>query len=130
LSVAAEVMRRRVVSAGPEDSLRRAAELMASENVGSVLVLGPGGRLLGIFTERDLARKVAARLDLDAERLGDHATREVVTAAPGEPLASVAHKMIAHGIRHLPVVDPSGRVIGVVSIRDVLRRLVGEHEFP
>ena len=130
MPVIAEVMRREpLVTAPPEASLREAARLMAEHNVGSVLV-SRDGRLLGIFTERDLARKVAENLDLDAERLGDHMTRDPLVARPSESLVAVAHKMIAHGIRHVPVVDDAGRLIGIVSIRDILRRIIGEHEFP
>ncbi len=130
MPVVAEVMRREpLVTASPEESLRRAAQLMAEHNVGSVLVT-IDGRLLGIFTERDLARKVAARVDLDGEKLRDHMTRDPIVARPSESLVAVAHRMIAHGIRHVPVVDDTGRVIGIVSMRDLLRRLVGEAEFP
>ena len=131
MPVVAEVMRSdNIVKAPPTATLREAARLMAENNVGSVLIVADGGRLEGIFTERDLTRKVAEHVDLDKEKLEDHMTRNPITARPSESLASAAHKMIAHGIRHLPVVDEAGRLIGVVSIRDVLRSIVGEHEFP
>jgi len=119
------------VYASPEDTVEEAARIMASHNVGSVPVVDEGGRLVGIFTERDLVRLVAkygkSALDM---RLGEVMTRNPVTASPDEPLPELAHKMIEHGFRHIPVVDSEGRLLGVVSIRRVLRHLMAGSEWP
>jgi len=130
VTVAEVMVRDRIVAAGPDATLREASRIMSRERVGSILVLGGDGRLRGIFTERDLVHALAGGADPDAAVVGDYMTRDPVTCGPGESLVEAAHKMIEHGIRHLPVVDSTGRVLGVVSIRDVLRRLLAEQDFP
>jgi len=131
VSTVAEVMRRdKLVTASPETTLREAARIMAREGVGSLLIVSQDMRLQGIFTERDLARALAGGAEPDKDTLGQYMTRDPVTAGPGETLIEAAHKMIEHGIRHLPIVDEAGRLIGVVSIRDILRRILSQQDFP
>jgi CBS domain-containing protein len=124
-----EVMSKAVVSAPPNTSIRRVAELMHSKNIGSVLVVDERGNLVGIFTERDLVRVVALGIDLEipAERV---MTVRPITASLNEGVVEVAYKMVENWVRHLPVVDESGRVVGVVSIRDVLRAYLAGSAFP
>lgn len=119
----------RPVYASPETSIRKAAELMAQHNIGSIPVVDASGRLVGIFTERDLTRLVARDEDLD-KPLRDTMTPNPVTAHPDDPLPLLAYKMIEHNIRHIPVVDDNGRLLGVVSIRRVLRHLIAREEWP
>ncbi len=128
--IVAEIARKTVVTAGPSETLRTASTKMTENSVGSLIVVSETGRLVGIITERDIVRALAAGADPDKARVEEYMTVNPVTARSEESLVSVAHKMIHHGIRHLPVVDSTGRLIGVVSIRDVLRHIVGEHEFP
>ncbi|MET1101378.1 MAG: CBS domain-containing protein [Pyrodictiaceae archaeon] len=118
-----------LVKAKPDDSVFKAVTLMHENNVGSVLVVDNEGRLVGIFTERDLVHIVAERRSLDT-RLEEVMTRKLVTASPDESLAIVASRMIEHGIRHIPVVDSEGRPIGVVSIRDLLRHVIASGSWP
>lgn len=117
------------ICTGPETSVRRAAQIMADHNVGSVLVVDEEKRLLGIFTERDLTRLVARGENLD-KPLKDAMTPNPVTAHPDDPLPLIAHKMIEHNVRHIPVVDDQGRVLGVISIRQVLRQIMAREEWP
>ena len=125
-----EVMRtENLVTVPPTASIREAVERMYRANVGSVLVVDGEGRLLGIFTERDLVRVVATGVNLE-ERVERVMTTRLVTASPDESLAMVASKMIEHGIRHIPVVDETGRLVGIVSIRDVLRHVVASSPWP
>nr|MEB3851030.1 CBS domain-containing protein [Desulfurococcales archaeon] len=87
------------------------------------------GRLLGIFTERDLVHHLHRGGGLD-DRLGETMTRNPVTVREDESLWKAVILMVEHGIRHLPVVDSQGRLVGVVSVRDALRALVASSQVP
>ena len=131
MPVVAEIMRREPIhTVSPDDTLRSAAERMSRARIGSLVVLEDGGRLAGIITERDLVRSMSDGADPDSTPVRSYMSTKLIVARPEDSIVSAAHKMIAHGIRHLPVVDSSGRLVGIVSMRDVLRSLVGEHEFP
>lgn len=114
----------------PGRPLREAAARMSRAGVGSLVVLGDGSRLLGIITERDIVRALGEGADPDRALVSDHMSTQLVVARPEDSLVSAAQKMLAHGIRHLPVVDSSGRLVGIVSMRDVLRHILAESEFP
>lgn len=107
-----------VLTASPADTLRQAARAMDERGVGSVVVLD-GGDLAGILTERDLLRATARGVDPDTAVVGDHMTREVVTAEADWEVYEAAAEMTDHHIRHL-VVTRGSDVIGVVSVRDLL----------
>ncbi len=113
----------------PGTTIREAVERMYRAQVGSVLVVDDEMRLLGIFTERDLVRVVATGVPLDTP-IEREMTTKLITASPDESVAIVASRMIEHGIRHIPVVDESGRLVGIVSIRDVLRHVVASGSWP
>jgi CBS domain-containing protein len=101
----------------PADSVREASRVMAEHNVGSILVVEEG-RLIGIFTERDVVRRVLGpALDPDATRVGDVMTRDPDTIAPGESVNDAIRRMDEFGYRHLPVVEGQD-VVGVLSLRD------------
>lgn len=117
-----DVMRVRVVSVGVEDSARLAVLRMLEEDVGAVAVCD-GGRLVGIFTERDVLRLEGEGTPLDQVRVGDVMTREVVSVTPDVTVADAAELMGGRRIRHLPVVE-DGNLLGMVGIRDVLACLV------
>lgn len=111
------VRHRDLVRLGPEASVREAAKLMRSENVGSVLIM-TGARLEGIFTERDLVyRVVAAELDPGETRLEEVMTRDPDSIGPDRPAIEGLRRMQDGGYRHLPVVA-EGKVVAVVSRRD------------
>jgi CBS domain-containing protein len=107
-----------VVSVGPDQSLRQAAQVMMEHRIGSTVVLD-GETLAGIFTERDLLRAVATEADLDGTRVGQLMTRDVVTIGPDWEVYEATSQMAARHIRHLVVCD-NGQVLGVLSVRDVL----------
>jgi CBS domain-containing protein len=109
----------KLLSTGPEASVYDAAQVMNEHKVGSLLVV-EGGQLAGIFTERDiLQRVVAQRRDPVETRVGDVMTREVVCCRPHTPLDEARGVMKNRRIRHLPVVDDEGQVLGLVSIGDL-----------
>ncbi len=116
-----------VISIAPKETVLRAAELMSERGIGG-LVVKSGGRLAGIFTERDILRRVVAqRLDPATTLVAAVMTAPVTACAPDTPLDECAAMMTAKRIRHLPVV--TGRdLIGVVTIGDVLAFQVTEQQ--
>jgi CBS domain-containing protein len=117
-----DVMRTRVVTVETTDSARLAVLRMLEEGVGSVAVC-EGGRLVGIFTERDVLGLSGEGTDLDAVRVGDVMTREPLTVDARVPVLDAARLMGERKIRHLPVVEGE-HLLGMIGIRDVLGSLV------
>jgi CBS domain-containing protein len=107
------------VTASAEITVAAAARLMKEQHLGAILVI-EGGRLAGIFTERDaLFRVIAEGRDPAATRVAEVMTANPRTIAPDRPFGHALHLMYEGGFRHLPVVD-NGRPLGVVSARDAL----------
>jgi CBS domain-containing protein len=117
-----DVMRTRVVTVSADDSARLAVLRMLEEGVGSVAVC-EGGRLVGIFTERDVLVLSGDGTDLDAVRVGDVMTGSPFTVDAGVAVLDAARLMGEKRIRHLPVVEGE-HLLGMVGIRDVLGSLV------
>jgi CBS domain-containing protein len=111
----------------PEQSVAEAAELMGRHQVGCVLVTSDS-RLVGIFTERDLMRRVLAAGKPLTVAVGDCMTPQPVTVHAKDPISAAVRRMDEGGYRHLPVVDESGRPVGVLSAKRIVHYLV-EH-FP
>lgn len=107
-------------------SLHRAAEAMAEDGIGLLVVENADGDLAGVVSERDLVGAVANGMDLDAERVGDLMADEVLTVELDDDVAQAARRMVDADVRHLVVVDDRHRPIGVVSARDVMRTAVGD----
>lgn len=99
-------------------TVRDAARNMAERHIGAVLI-GEGGRLKGIFTERDLLIRVVARgLSPDTTRLREVMTPDPDTVGPDDLASLALERMRSSGYRHVPVVD-DGVVVGIVSLRDL-----------
>lgn len=109
---------RDIVSVAPGESVRHAARVMAGHEVGSSLVFA-GEQLAGILTERDVLRAVAAEADLDTTPAEKIMTSDVVTVGPDWEVYEAAAEMADRRIRHL-VVSENDRVVGVLSVRDLL----------
>lgn len=110
---------RKFVTAGPDVMVREAARLMAERGVGAVLVID-GGRLVGIFTERDIVFRVVARgLETVSTRLSEVMTANPKTIAPEKPYGVAMLTMHENGFRHLPVIE-HGVPVGIVSARSAL----------
>ena len=113
--------RQRVVSVSPTVTVRTALDTMIEADVGCAAVVD-GGKLVGIVTERDLVRRVLAQeLQIDETQVLTIMTKAVVSGRAEEPLGKAARLMREHHIRHLPVLDKKGALLGVISIRDLLR---------
>lgn len=115
-----EAMSTAVVQLGPDHTLRQAAQLMSRRRVGSAIVVDPDGEGVGIITERDILKALGADLDPDVERTAAHITWEVVYASPTWTIEEAASAMVRGGFRHLVVLD-GDEVLGVISVRDILR---------
>ncbi|MEZ0318455.1 MAG: CBS domain-containing protein [Pyrobaculum sp.] len=123
-----ELVKDAVVSCYADEPIECAVAKMYAANVGSVVVVDRGGRPIGIITERDVVRLLAQEVDFKTP-LEQVARKNLITASPDDTALSAAVKMIENNIRHMPVVE-GGRVVGVVSIRDVLRALLTAEAFP
>ena len=109
-----------VLTIGPGHTLREASRQMADRGVGAAIVMDPDQAGPGILTERDLLISVGRGEDPDTEVVGSHLTSDVVFAAPDWSLEDAALAMVRGNFRHLVVTD-GGEVIGVLSVRDVVR---------
>jgi CBS domain-containing protein len=115
----ADVMRPELIEVAPEDTLGEVAERMTAVNVGAVVVKDYG-RLIGILTERDMLKAMAARVHTSEARVRQWMTEDPITAPTDMDVDEAARIMLDNGFRHLPVVDESGKVTGVVSLRRVV----------
>jgi signal-transduction protein with cAMP-binding, CBS, and nucleotidyltransferase domain len=108
------------VTVGPSHTLRQAAKAMVDRNVGAALVIDDESPTLGIVTERDLLLSVGVGEDPDVETVSGHMTGSVLAAAPDWSLEHAAAEMSRRSVRHL-VVFEEGDVIGILSMRDIVR---------
>jgi CBS domain-containing protein len=115
----AEVMRPEFIEVAPEDTLGEVADRMTALNVGAVVVKD-FGRLIGILTERDLLKAMAARVHTSEARVRQWMTENPITASAETDVEEAARVMLENGFRHLPVLDENGQVAGVVSLRRVV----------
>lgn len=119
---------RSLVTASKDMTVRAAARLMAEKHIGALVVI-EGGRIAGIFTERDALNKVlAAALDPDTTLVASVMVKDPQTIDADKPLAYALYMMAEGGFRHVPVVDASGAPIGMVSARDALGQDLVEFE--
>ena len=116
-----------VIGIAPTATVLDALKLLAEKNVGAVLVM-EGQRLVGIFSERDYARKVALKGKSSADTpITDVMSRSVVCVGLAHTNEDCMSLMTSKHIRHLPVVDGE-RVVGVLSIGDLVKHLIAEQQ--
>jgi CBS domain-containing protein len=113
---------RSAVTLPPTATAGEAIHTMLADNVGALLIVDDAGQLLGIFSERDLLTKAASDPNYAARPVRAFMTADPETVRPTDPLAFVLHKMDGGGYRHLPVVQ-DGRVLGMLSVRDMLKHI-------
>ena len=109
-----------VLTVGPAHTLRDAARLMTEKGVGAAVVSDDESGGPGVVSERDILNSLGRGEDPDAERVGDHMTDKVISAAPDWSLERAAVEMARRHIRHLVVVD-GGELVGMLSMRDIVR---------
>jgi CBS domain-containing protein len=112
----ADLMVKNVLTVEPSDTIGEAAEKMNDGNVGAVVVVEDMVRIVGIVTERDLMRAVAARARTAEARVRHWMTPDPVTIEPETSIEEAAEIMFSRNFRHLPVVK-DGRPLGIVSLR-------------
>ncbi|MEM9317100.1 MAG: CBS domain-containing protein [Pseudomonadota bacterium] len=117
-----------VFSVGPDDTIRRAVEILSERRIGALVVTDSADALVGILSERDIVRKLAETPGQTLPQLvKDVMTKKVETCSPADPLISVLRKMTAGRFRHLPCVE-GDRLVGVVTIGDVINFRLTELE--
>lgn len=104
------------------DTLEEAARRLRVHNVGALMVFDEEG-FIGIITERDLASAVAAGHYPETAQVGDYMTMRPITVTPSTDVREVAAQMLETEVRHLPV-ELDGRLVGVISLRDLLPVIV------
>jgi signal-transduction protein with cAMP-binding, CBS, and nucleotidyltransferase domain len=109
-----------VLTLGPGHTLREAAERMTDRKVGAAVVICDDEPAPRVVSERDILISVGRGQDPDGERVGDHMSDSVIAAAPDWSLERAAVEMSRRHIRHLVVVE-GAEVIGILSIRDIIR---------
>ena len=115
-------------SVAPTATVYEAIEKMSDKGVGALLVMS-GGQLAGIISERDYARKVILKERSSKQTLvREIMTISVITATPGDNVEDCMRTMTENRIRHLPVVDSGGQVVGIVSIGDLVNWIITAHE--
>jgi CBS domain-containing protein len=110
----------KVITVRPEQKLREALALLAQHSIGAIVVTDATGALVGILSERDIAREAVRNerfFDLSVSAI---MTKDVVTGQPQDDLKAVANTMTNKRFRHLPVLD-GGKIIGIISLGDVVK---------
>ena len=117
-----------VWSVEPTDMVYSALQLMADKEIGALLVLAEG-KLVGIFSERDYARKVILHGKTSAEtQVSEVMSPDVVTVGAEQSIAECMALMTEKRFRHLPVVE-GGQILGVISIGDVVKAIISDQQF-
>jgi CBS domain-containing protein len=108
----------------PDTTVFEAIRLMADKNIGALPVLA-GDQLVGVFTERDYTRKVALLGKNSREtRVREVIARELVTVSPRDSVEDCMRLMTEHRVRHLPVIEAGTRLVGIVSIGDLVNWII------
>jgi CBS domain-containing protein len=119
-----------VYTIGPEASVMDAATLMNEHKVGALVVIDGGRAVIGMFTERDVLRRVVGeQRDPVTTRVADVMTTEVACATPDTTIDEARGAMKNRRIRHLPLVDEDRRLTGLISIGDLNAHQTSDHEY-
>jgi CBS domain-containing protein len=116
-----------IFSVSPSSPVYDAIETMSDRHIGALLVMS-GSELVGIFTERDYARKLILQGKSSKDTtVAEVMTPDPLTVAPEDSIDHCMHLMTENRVRHLPVME-SGQVVGVVSIGDLVKAIISAHE--
>ena len=110
-----------VVTIGPDNTIRDALATLAKHNFGALVVVDDANKPIGIISERDIVRLAAKNEELFSIPVSEVMTKNVITGIRQDELRNVANTMTEKRIRHLPVVDGEGKLIGIISIGDIVK---------
>lgn len=116
-----QLMSKPVCTVEPESTLAEATTVMGERHVGSALICD-GEELLGILTERDVVRAISNAFDAPMRPVAEWMTKRPTTTGPETPVKEALRIMVDGGFRHLPILQ-DGKVLGIVSMRDIARAL-------
>jgi CBS domain-containing protein len=133
MTVVAEILKSKtdttVHTVRPSDTVLDALRLMAEKGIGALMVTQEQGRIVGIFTERDYARKVALHGRTSAAtEVRDVMTPDVLVVRPSHTNEQCMQLMSSHRLRHLPVVE-NDQLVGMISIGDLVKDIISEQKF-
>jgi CBS domain-containing protein len=117
-----------VLTVTPESSVGALVKLLAARRIGALPVVDGEGRLKGIVSERDVVRALAADSAVLERRVDTLMTRDVKTCGPQDAVVELMETMTRERFRHLPVIE-NGRLVGIISIGDVVKQRVAEAQF-
>jgi CBS domain-containing protein len=121
-----EVMTKDPVCGLPNNTVKKVAKLMKSENIGSIPIVEneQTQKLVGIVTDRDLALKIVAKgRDANSTKVETVMTRQVVTCRAGDDVQKALDAMAEHQLRRIPIVDDDDRIVGIIAQADVATRV-------
>jgi CBS domain-containing protein len=118
------IMIENMVTANPNTPLKEAIDTLYKKHVGSLVVIDANNKCVGIFTERDLIRVVARNVDLDSP-IEKVMSSNVVTIGEEASIEEARRLIVTHGVRHLPVVNSKGELVGLFSVRKLLDDFFG-----
>ena len=119
-----DVMTKGPKTCAPTDFVQQAAQLMKSEDVGPIPIVGDNDKLEGIITDRDIVLKVVAEgRDPKTTKLADVMSTDLITCTSDGDIEETLNLMEDNQIRRIPVVDASGRLVGIISQADIATRL-------
>jgi len=113
-----------VITANPSMTVKETIEMLYEKHIGCVVSIDEDKKCIGIFTERDAIRLVAKNVQLD-QPLDNVMTKNVVTIQEGSSINEARRVIRSHRIRHLPVVNQKGRLVGLLSVRALLDQFFG-----
>jgi CBS domain-containing protein len=116
-----ELVRRKPITISGEATIHDVVKIMAEQNIGFLVVV-ENERMVGVLSERDVVRSLAERGNLSV-KVSDICKRDIIMLQADATLEEAAEKMGKHGIRHIVVINKSGELIGVVSVRDLIQEL-------
>lgn len=118
-----------VITIQPQATVAEALRVLWLEGIGALVVTDENGKVAGILSERDIVRGIASQgTELLAAHVGDRMDRDCVTCTPETWVEELMNEMTERRIRHLPVVEDDGKLVGIVSIGDVLKNRLQELE--
>jgi CBS domain-containing protein len=118
-----------VITTTADQSLLEASQLLAAHNIGALVIVNSTGTPIGILSERDIVRQLAAAgPDAVSHRIGDVMTEDIIIGFPEDDLAYVSSTMTERRIRHLPIMDDQ-KLVGIVSIGDVVKAQLDTVEY-